>query len=107
MAVTIGKSIKIIREAKGKLLGELAMEASVSVPYLSLIEGDKRTPSIEVINRVAFSLGVPSEIFIIIGSGSNTTLKSRDESIEKLIAIIEQMESFEKRIRDAIELQGG
>lgn len=106
MAVTIGRAIKIIREANGKPLGELAMEANVSIPYLSLIEGDKRTPSIEVINRVAFSLGVPPEIFILIGSGSKTTLMSRDKSTEKLIAIIKQMEGFEKRIRDAIGQQG-
>ena len=66
MAVTIGKAIKIIREAKGKSLGVLANQAKVSVPYLSLVEADKRNPSIDVIQRIAKTLEVPPDVLVLI-----------------------------------------
>jgi len=106
MAVTIGKAIKIIREANRKSLGMLAREAGISIPYLSLVERDKRNPSIEVINRIAEVLGIPGEVFLIIASGSKTKLKSESDIITKLIEIIRKMEDFEVRIKYEIEQQG-
>ena len=64
MAVTIGKAIKIIREAKGKSLGALASQAEVSIPYLSLVEADKRNPSLDVIQRIALALEIPPDVFL-------------------------------------------
>ena len=67
MSITIGKAIKIIREAKGKSLGNLATKSKISVPYLSLVEGDKRNPSIDVLKRLADNLEIPVEVFLLVG----------------------------------------
>ena len=106
MAVTLGKAIKIIREANGKSLAVLSREANISIPYLSLLEGDKRNPSLDVINRLAEALGVPPHIFLLIGSGSNTSLSSSNDMTSRLIAMLRQMEIFEIRIKNAVEQQG-
>jgi len=103
VAVTIGKAIKIIREANNKSLGSLASEAQISTPYLSLVESDKRTPSLDVIKRLSKALSIPADIFFLIGSGPNTSLNSSNDLTSRLISILNQMEVFEKRIKDALK----
>jgi transcriptional regulator with XRE-family HTH domain len=102
MALTIGKAIKILRDVRGKSLGDLADQAKISVPYLSLVEADKRNPSLDVIGRVAEALEVPSDIFLLIGSGSNNSLSTSNDLASRLMSIFMQMEKFEKKIKDAI-----
>jgi transcriptional regulator with XRE-family HTH domain len=103
MAVTIGKAIKIIREAKGKSLGVLASQAKVSIPYLSLIEADKRNPSLDVIQRVALALEIPPDVFLLVAAGTNSSLKSSDSMASRLMAILNRMEVFERKIQDAMQ----
>lgn len=103
MPVTIGKAIKIIRGAKGKSLGALANQAKISVPYLSLVEGDRRNPSLDVIRRLAEALGVPVDVFLLIGSGAHGSLSSSSDLTGRLVAMLRQMETFENRIKDAVE----
>ena len=105
MALTIGKAIKILREARGKSLGDLAVQAKISVPCLSLVEANKRNPSLDVGERVAGVLGVSSDIFLLIGSKSNNSLSTSDDLTSRLMSIFMQMEKFEKRIKDAITQQ--
>lgn len=102
MSLTIGKAIKVIREAKSKSLGTLSTEAKISVPYLSLIEGDRRNPSLEVIDRISRALDVPVDVFMLIGSSEKSSLTSSNELVSRLMSILNQMESFEQRIRDAV-----
>ena len=106
MAVTIGKAIKIIREAKGKSLGLLASQAEVSIPYLSLVEADKRNPSLDVIQRIAKALEVPLDVFLLIGTGTNSSLKSSNNLASRLMAMLNKMEVFERKIQNAIQEQG-
>lgn len=103
MAVTIGKAIKIIREAKGKSLGVLARQADVSIPYLSLVEADKRNPSLNVIQRIALALEIPSDVFLLIGTSANSSLKSSNNMVSRLTVILNQMEAFEQKIQNVIQ----
>lgn len=102
MAITIGKAIKIIREAKGKSLGVLAKQAKVSIPYLSLVESNKRNPSLDVIQRIAESLEVPPDIFLLIGTSAKTSLKSNNNLARRLMTMLNQIEVFERKIQDAL-----
>jgi len=106
MAVTIGKAIKIIREAKGKSLGVLANQAKVSIPYLSLVEADKRNPSLDVIQRAAAALEVPLDVFLLIGTTANSSLKSSNDLATRLVVMLNKMEIFERKIQDAVHEQG-
>lgn len=57
---TIGTRIRELRQAKGLTQDALAGDG-VSAGYVSLIESGKRTPSRDVIQRLAARLGVPAE----------------------------------------------
>lgn len=105
MAVTIGKAIKIIREAKGKSLGVLASEAKVSIPYLSLVEANKRNPSLDVIQRIAESLEIPPDVFLLIGTRSKGSLKSSSDVSSRLMVMLNRMHDFERKIQDAVQRQ--
>lgn len=106
MAVTIGKAIRVIREAKGQSLGTLAARSKLSVPYLSLVESDKRTPSLDAIRRLAETLEVPADLFLLIGSGEDSRLVSDDDLTGRLLAFVRRMEALREKIKDALGEQG-
>lgn len=102
MTLSVGKAIKIMREAKGDALGELAVQAHISTPYLSLLETGKRTPSLAVIDRLANALDVPVDVFLLLASGQRTSLATTSIETNRLLAILKQMEEIEKRVKDVI-----
>jgi len=106
MAVTIGKAIKTIREAKGKSLGNVATQAELSVPYLSLVESDRRTPSLDAMKRIAQCLEVPIDVFLLIGSGDDSSLSSADDRTERLLKVVQRMETLREKLKEALGEQG-
>lgn len=54
----VGKRVRELRELRGWSQEELAAIAAVDQSYLSQIENARRTPSIEVLDRLARALGV-------------------------------------------------
>jgi transcriptional regulator with XRE-family HTH domain len=63
--VTLGNAIKIIRTARNITQRALAKQLKVSANYLSLIESDKRDPSLAFLNRLAAQLGVPVAMLFV------------------------------------------
>jgi transcriptional regulator with XRE-family HTH domain len=56
----IGQLIRRLREAKGLTQAELAKEARVTRPYITMLEnGVRTTPSLPMLQRLAKALGVP------------------------------------------------
>ena len=56
----LGKMLKEIRETRGLPQGHLARKAKVTLPCIAKLEsGDKKNPSIAVLQRLAKALGVP------------------------------------------------
>ena len=56
----LGRVLKILREAKGLTQVDLAKKAKVARTYIVKLEsGDKRNPSLEILQRLAKALGVP------------------------------------------------
>ncbi|MBI5410194.1 MAG: helix-turn-helix transcriptional regulator [Nitrospirae bacterium] len=56
----LGTAIYSIRLHEGKTQQELAIAAGVGQDYISLIERDKRVPSIEILKKILVSLNVMS-----------------------------------------------
>ena len=52
----LGKAIKLCREQKGYNRSELAEKANLSVSYVSLLENDKRDPSLSKVEKIAGAL---------------------------------------------------
>ena len=62
--IQLGITIKRLRLELGMSQKKLAEKAQLTPSFVSLIENDRRTPSIVVIGRLASALGVPEEVLI-------------------------------------------
>lgn len=61
----IGENVRRLRERAAMSQSKLARCASVHVTYLSGVENGRRSPTLEVIGRIADSLGVrPQDLLI-------------------------------------------
>lgn len=54
-----GRNVRTARKEKGWTQEQLAFEAGIKRAYLSEIEGGKRNPTLEVVEKIATALGVP------------------------------------------------
>jgi transcriptional regulator with XRE-family HTH domain len=54
----IGREIRGLRKARGLTLSELAEKSGLSIGYLSLLERDRATPSINALHAISRALGV-------------------------------------------------
>lgn len=55
----IGKTIKFLRIAKGIKQSDLAERLKVSTNYISLVENDKRDPSLSLLKELANTFDIP------------------------------------------------
>lgn len=63
-----GRAIRIARTAHGLTQQELADRLSVGPSHLSLIEADKRQPSLGVLTEIAGALEVPLHLLTLLAS---------------------------------------
>lgn len=63
----IGREIKSLRKARGYTLAVLAKKSSLSVGYLSLLERDLSTPSIDALHSISRALDVTISWFFDAG----------------------------------------
>lgn len=76
--MTLGNAIKLIRTAKGVKQLTLAKHLEVSSNYLSLIEKDRREPSVGFLRKLAKELGVPVGLFFLWQDTDDPNLKARN-----------------------------
>jgi len=55
---TVGRNVRVLRQARGLTQEQLAFEAQIDLTYLGGIERGRRNPSLMVMARLADSLGV-------------------------------------------------
>jgi len=97
--MTLGNAIKLIRTARGAKQIELARAMKTSPNYISLVEKDKREPSISFLTRLAKELGVPVSMFFMcqeLGQSANATTELR-ELAELLIRLQSMAPTRRKR----------
>ncbi len=56
--VELGTRIRSLRQDQGKKLAAVARQAAVSLQYLSEVERGLKSPSLQVLSRIAGALGV-------------------------------------------------
>lgn len=66
--MNLGKAIKTTRTARGLTQQELAQRANLSVSYLSLLEKNKRDPSLSSIESIALALNIPMSIMMFLAA---------------------------------------
>ena len=63
-----GKAIRICRAARGLSQKDLAKKVGLDSSHISLIEAEKRSPSLQTIERIAKSLSVPLHLLTLLAS---------------------------------------
>jgi transcriptional regulator with XRE-family HTH domain len=64
-----GQTIKILRTALGVSQGSLARCLGISPGYLSLVEQDKREPSLSFLRKIGAYFDVPAGFFMLDTNG--------------------------------------
>jgi len=87
--MTLGNAIKLIRTARNVRQRDLAHSLNVSPNYLSMLEANRRVPSVTFLRRVASKLQVPAGLFLMWAEGnpSNLSRKQIDQVRELLVRI--------------------
>jgi transcriptional regulator with XRE-family HTH domain len=90
--VTLGNAIKLIRTARKLTQRKLAKQLEVSANYLSLIESDKRDPSLAFLNRLAAQLGIPlAMLFVFQGEPIPGVQVSDVDKLREILLRIDHM----------------
>ena len=58
MAKTFGQTLKLIREDRGLSQEELAFKTDPHRTYISLLERDRKSPSLRTVTAIATALGM-------------------------------------------------
>jgi transcriptional regulator with XRE-family HTH domain len=62
--IDLGKTIRKLRIERGISQQDLARSAELTPSFLSLVENDRRRPSLTVLRRLATALRVPEEVVV-------------------------------------------
>lgn len=73
----LGDAIRLIRTARRRTQSSLSDEIGVSNNFISLIEANKKVPSIEVLQQLAAALQVPSGMFLLWTDSVNSDLPEK------------------------------
>jgi transcriptional regulator with XRE-family HTH domain len=68
----LGKTIRMLRVARDLSQGKLAREIRVSPGYLSLVEKEKREPSLGLLKRLASYFDIPVGFLLLERSDTRT-----------------------------------
>jgi transcriptional regulator with XRE-family HTH domain len=105
MPVDIGRTIRVLRQAKGLQLKEVAASAAISNPFLTLVEKGERSPSLAVIRRIANALKVPVEALIMLSHPGDTGFSTTNELAQRIVSSIQRLSLAEENLRRQLEGQ--
>lgn len=103
--MTLGQTIRYLRQARGLSQTALAKAAGVSASYLSLVETDKREASIPLLRSLADKLGTPVFLFFaqaLAGQRQDPLARQAESLLEELATLVAarglplELESSEK-----------
>jgi transcriptional regulator with XRE-family HTH domain len=66
--MNVGQAIKMCRTRRGISQTDLALKANCSVSYLSMLENNKRDPTLSTITNISIALRVPVGILFFLAS---------------------------------------
>lgn len=74
-----GSIIKAERKKRGLSQNQLAARCSITVTYLSLIENDKKEPTVSLLRTIAENLNLPLPILIFMSLDDEDIPESKKE----------------------------
>ena len=82
--MNVGKAIRLCRTNKNLNQAKLARLSGISESYLSLIEQDKRDPTISTVEDIAEALKIPFSILIFLAADKEDLKNINSSLAEKL-----------------------
>lgn len=79
--MNIGQAIKMCRTRRRASQSELAQQADCSVSYLSMLENNKRDPTLSTLTKIAQALRVPVGILFFLAAEGNE-LSGMDKTLQ-------------------------
>lgn len=67
-AVNVGSAIRLCRKRRGVSQADVATRAECSVSYLSMLENNKRDPTLSMVTKIADALCVPVGALFVMAS---------------------------------------
>jgi len=95
--MSIGRNIRVFRAVRGLTGAELARQAGITANYVSLIEADKRKPSLRRLEAIGAALGVGPELLLAEGTARDEGSKDeefRADVMRMLADIAAQIETM-------------
>lgn len=84
MRMQVGHTIRMLRTARKLSQGNLARRLDVSPGYLSLVEQDKREPSLSFLNRVGSYFELPVGFLFLGAANSEHVAPKYKELIDEI-----------------------
>ncbi|WP_454832826.1 helix-turn-helix domain-containing protein [Pseudoxanthomonas wuyuanensis] len=78
--MNVGQAIRLCRTQQGASQSAIAHRANCSVSYLSMLENNKRDPTLSTITKIAEALHVPIGLLFVLAADQNE-LGAIDERI--------------------------
>ena len=97
MEISIGNTIRQLRSHRELTLKELAEETDLSLSYLSLIERNKRDPSLSNLAKIAKAFDLPPSILIFISSDINAHQGTQAEIAEQMMLVVKDLFEDDER----------
>lgn len=83
--MNVGQAIKLCRTQRGISQTDLAQQAECSVSYLSMLENNKRDPTLSTLENIADALDIPVSIIFFLAAEASD-LKGIDKSLQGELA---------------------
>ena len=103
----VGTVIRIVRQAREMRLGQLATASKLSTPYLSLVEGGMREPSLRALRNIAQALDMPVEVLMLLACPRDGSLRSEDERTCSLVESVRMLATAEDSLRAKLSREEG
>lgn len=66
--VNVGSAIRVCRIRQNASQTDIAQKANCSVSYLSMLENNKRDPTLSTLTKIADALGVPIGVLFVLAA---------------------------------------
>ena len=89
--MNLGATIKSCRRLRGLKLTALAERAHISISHLSLLEQDKRDPSLATVRAIADALNIPLSVLVFLSASTREVSDLNESQIDALARSVTEL----------------
>ncbi|MBI1228158.1 MAG: helix-turn-helix domain-containing protein [Bacteroidetes bacterium] len=89
--MSVINKIRELREKKGMSQADLAKAAGLSMTYISLLEGGKKSPTLKSLEKISDALGIPFPLLSFLALDSKDVFPEKRKAFELVNPAIQAM----------------